>query len=458
MSNSDIATEHWLKARFYRQVKALLGLAWPATLSRIGVIFLGTVDTLMIGHYSTQQLAYLNLGSNTIVLLVLVATIGLLIGTLIKTADAYGREDYEGAGQVWNRALPYAFGVGIISLIVCLPGNWIFTNVGLDAEVSYEGGLVMMVLGFGLPSYIIYVHSIFFLEGIEKPKVGMYMMLGANLVNVFLNYILIYGLYGLPEMGAVGSAWASTIGRVLLAIAIVIYMLRATSLEKYKLVFKWNPQWRMWAHQRELGYAASISLGAEVSAFAALSIFAGWMGTLELAAWGIVMNVLTLGFMVAAGMGVAASVRVGISKSREDYSDAGLAGWTAVLLGGIGLTIVALILYFLSVEITQFYTNDTEVIYFTAPLLVFMGVVLFFDGEQAILASSLRGFGESWVPMGLQIVAYWGVLIPLSYYLSIPYGRGAIGLLEAVLVAGLVSCALQGFYFKYLTSGSKLHT
>ncbi|MCK5041184.1 MAG: hypothetical protein KAR62_02780, partial [Sphingomonadales bacterium] len=277
-------------------------------------------------------------------------------------------------------------------------------------------------------------------------------------VNVFLNYILIYGLYGLPEMGAVGSAWASTIGRVLLAIAIVIYMLRATSLEKYKLVFKWNPQWRMWAHQRELGYAASISLGAEVSAFAALSIFAGWMGTLELAAWGIVMNVLTLGFMVAAGMGVAASVRVGISKSREDYSDAGLAGWTAVLLGGIGLTIVALILYFLSVEITQFYTNDTEVIYFTAPLLVFMGVVLFFDGEQAILASSLRGFGESWVPMGLQIVAYWGVLIPLSYYLSIPYGRGAIGLLEAVLVAGLVSCALQGFYFKYLTSGSKLHT
>ena len=454
MLNSEITSEHWLKARFYRQVRALLGLAWPATLSRIGVIFLGTVDTLMIGHYSTQQLAYLNLGSNTIVLLVLVATIGLLIGTLIKTADAYGREDYEAAGQVWNRAIPYAFGVGVISLIICLPGNWIFSLAGLDPVLSHEGGLVMMVLGFGLPSYIIYVHSIFFLEGIEKPKVGMYMMVGANLINVFLNYVLIYGTFGMPEMGAVGSAWASTIGRVLLAIAIVIYMLSSTDLSKYKLSIKWQPKWRTWAHQRELGYAASISLGAEVSAFAALSIFAGWLGTLELAAWGIVMNVLTLGFMIAAGMGVATSVRVGISKSRNDYSDAALAGWTGVLLGGIGLIFAAIILYFLSVEITQFYTNDKEVIYFTAPLLVFMGVALIVDGEQAILASSLRGLGESWGPMGLQIVAYWVVMIPLSYYLSIPAERGAMGLLEAVFVAGVVSCILQGLYFRHLTSGA----
>lgn len=452
MSNAETKTEHWLKARFYRQVRALLGIAWPATLSRIGVIFLGTVDTLMIGHYSTKQLAYLNLGSNTIVLLVLVATIGLLIGTLIKTADAYGREDYEAAGQVWNRALPYAFGVGIISLLVCLPGNWMFSQAGLETDLSYEGGLVMMVLGFGLPSYIIYVHSIFFLEGIEKPKVGMYMMLAANALNVFLNYILIYGAYGFPEMGAVGSAWASTIGRVLLAVAIVVYMLHAAGLKKYKLSFKWQPQWSQWAHQRVLGYAASISLGAEVSAFAALSIFAGWMGTLELAAWGIVMNVLTLGFMIAAGMGVAASVRVGISKARDDYSDAALAGWTAVLLGGIGLSIAGAIFYFFSVEITQIYTNDQEMILFTAPLLVFLGVALLFDGEQAILASSLRGFGESWIPMRLQLVAFWGVMIPLSYYLSIPAGYGVGGLIMAVFVAGVVSCTLQGLYFKRITS------
>ena len=449
---TNTATEHWNKSRFYRQVRALLGLAGPAIISRVGVAFLATVDTLMVGLYSTQELAYLNLGNSTLVMLLLVASIGLLIGTLVKTADAYGREDFEAAGKVWTQALPYALGISIFILLICMPAEWLFNISGLSDELSHEGGKVMMVLGLSLPGHVIYVHSLFFLEGIERPKVGMYMMIIANIINVGLNYGLIYGSFGLPEMGAVGSAWATTIGRTLLAVAIIFYIFKAKSLHKYKISFDFSQKWNSWKHQRELGYAASISLAAEVSAFTFLIVVAGWLGTLELASFGIVMNVMTLGFMVAAGMGVAASVRVGIGKSRGDYGDAGLAGWTAVLLGGVGMVLVAVVLYFFNTDITELYSTDLRVIEYTAPLLIFVGLVLLFDGEQAVLANCLRGLGESWQPMGLQIFAYWLVMIPLSYYLAIPCGRGSRGLLEAVLIASIFSSFLQGTLFHWKTS------
>lgn len=456
MNISKINAEQWTKARFLRQSKALMGLAWPATLSRVGIAFLATVDTFMVGLYSTKELAFLNLGNSTIIMTVLVASIGLLIGTIVKTADAYGREDFEEAGRVWMRALPYALAIGVVILLICLPGEWLFKLGGLSDELAHEGGKVMMVLGLSLPGHVLYVHSVFFLEGIERPKIGMYMMVLANIFNVVLNYGLVYGTMGLPEMGAVGSAWATTIGRTFLAVAIILYILKAKSLAKYKISLNLKHQWNKWKHQRELGYAASISLTAEVSAFSFLIIVAGWLGTLELASFGIVMNVMTLGFMVAAGMGVAASVRVGIGKSRGDYADAGLAGWTSVFLGAVGMFIVAIILNLFNTEIAQLYSSDALVIPFVAPLFIFTGYVLLFDGEQAILANCLRGLGESWKPMGLQIFSYWFIMIPLSYYLAIPAGMGVVGLLWAVLIASIVSSISQGILFYWLTSKRQL--
>jgi len=441
----------WDMSRFRRQVRTLLGLAWPATLARIGVIVLATVDTLMVGHYSTQELAYLNLGSSTIVMFVLLCSVGLLIGTLVRTADAYGREDWEGAGRVWRRAMPYALITGLVSLLVCLPASWMFSSAGMDDLLATEGGKVMMVLGLGLPGHMVYIHSIFFLEGVERTKVGMYAIIVANVINTGLNYILVYGGWGIDPMGAVGSAWATTILRNLMAIFIVVYMLRSSGLAHYKLTMPWRGSWTDWQLQRRVGYAAGVAVGAEVGAFAMLSIFAGWMGTIALASWGIILNVMSLVFMISAGLGVAASVRVGIAKSREDYKDAALAGWTAVLLAAIGLIAAGMCMYIWQTDIARAYSSDLSVLAYTAPLIGFAGLVMLLDGEQAVLANSLRGASETWAPMGIQFTAYVIVMIPVSYYLSIALGREVQGLLEAVIIASVVSVFFQALRFHWIT-------
>jgi MATE family, multidrug efflux pump len=438
-------------SRFRRQVETLLALAWPATISRLGVIFMAVVDTLMVGRFATNELAYLNLGNGTIVMVVLVASIGLMIGTLVHTANAHGRNDYAGAGQVWRRSMPYSLMVGIGAMIICQPGEIMFLAAGQSDELAHEGARVMSVLGFGLVGYIIYVNCVFFLEGIERPKPGMYMVLAANLLNVGFNYVLIYGAFGFPSMGAEGSAWATTILRLGLAVTIILYILFAPALRKYETNQPNRSKWSEWRKQRHLGYGAGVALGAEVTAFGMLAIFAGWIGLVALASWGIVMNVMSVVFMLAAGMGVAASVRVGIARARNDYADAALAGWTAVLLGGILLGVGGAILFFGSESLARAYSTDTAVLLMSAPLIAYASVVMLLDGEQAVLANALRGLGEAWVPMFIQSFAYLVVMIPVSYWLAIMLGGGVRGMLEGVIIAGAVSAGLQGVRFYWMT-------
>ena len=411
----------------------------------------------MVGHYSTQQLAYLNLGSTTLFFIFLVGVIGLSMGTLIKTASAYGKEDYIAAGDVLSRGLPYGFIIGCVSLVLCMPANWLLLLTGQTPDMASEGGRVMTVLGYGLVAHILYVQVVFFLEGIERPKVAMYMMLIANVANVFVNYALIYGNWGFPEMGAVGSAWASTIIRIMLAIMILYYLFTSRAFKKYQIKFMdfrtLYVDWQKWRHQRAIGYSAFVGLSAEIGAFAVLGIFTGWIGTLAIASWGIIMNVMTIVFMIAAGMGNAASVRVGIAHGRNDLRDASLAGWTAFLLSGIGLIAASLGLHFYGVEIVGIYTSDSAILKYAPPLITFLGLVMFLDGQQAILANSLRGLGETWVPMSIQVFCYVGIMMPASYYLAFPMGRGVFGLLEAIIIASFFSVVLQGLRFHFVTLG-----
>lgn len=448
MSTSEALHESgWLVERFKRHSHELFRLAWPVMLSRLGIVVLAIVDTIMVGVYSTDDLAYLNLGNGTFIMVVLVMAIGFMMGTLIHTSHAYGAGDYAECGRIFRRSLPYSIWIGVIATIMLLPGEFYFTLAGQTPELAREGGKVMTILAFGLLGHLTYVNSIFFLEGLGRPKPAMVIMGVGNLLNVFFNYALIFGKFGFPELGAVGSAWATTTLRLLMGGYIIFYIFTSPSFKKYKL-FSYKPEvWASWKAQREKGFAAGFSLGFEVIAFAALTIFAGWISKMALASYGVIFNIMTVPFMITAGLGAATAIRVGMAKGRGDIKDTALAALTGYGLGGAILLFSGIIIWVFDRSIFAAFTDDAALILFSMPFVAYTGLVVFFDGFQMIFGHALRGLGETWIPTGIQTFVYVVVMTPLSYYLAIPMGRGVLGLLEAVVYASVISVVLQGFHF-----------
>lgn len=439
----------WAPGRVRRHLQGLLRLAWPAMLSRVGIITLSLADTIMVGRFATRELAYLNIGHGTLIAVIIVVSVGLLMGTLVFTAAAHGRGDVAECGRIWRRSMQFGAICGLVALPLALPGEAALGLLGHAPDIAEGGGRVMSILAFGLPAQLLLIANMFFLEGIERPKPGLVVMILGNLLNIFLNYILVYGKFGLPAMGAEGSAWATTIVRWSMFVMLLAYILRAAPLRKYNMRWPSFSDWRAGRELRRMGYAVAISLGAEVLAFASLTHFAGLMGELSLASFGIIMNLLSLPFMFAVGIGLATSVRVGIARAGGDRTDMALAGWTGAGLSTFLLGLAGIGLAFFSTPIVSIYTTDVGLAEITAPLVVLLAVILVFDGGQAVVSSAMRGLGEAWRTTSVQNIAYLGFLVPLGWWLGLSQGRGVQGLVEAIIIASIVSVTMLGLLFHY---------
>lgn len=422
----------------------------PIVISRTGVMTMSLVDTILVGHFSSTELAYQSIGLSPASTVIVVA-IGLMIGTMVLVSNAYGAGRHKDCGLVWRRSLRYGLMIGFLGMIICAFGeNWL-TLFGQSPDLARGGGRVLRIFGLGLPAFLIYLTCTYFLEGIGRPAAGMIAMLFANVVNACLNWVFIFGHLGFSAMGAAGSAWATTLTRIFLALFLFIYVWNLKDHEALGIRDKALGHWRDWRRQRHIGYGASVSLGLEVSAFTTMNIFAGWIGTLALGAFSITFSMFALVFMAASGIGNAAAVRVGMADGRKDYADLTLAGWTG--LGANTLFMLPFVLLLVSVpySLAASYTHDSALIAVTVPLVVLSGWMLVLDGGQTVMGSALRGRGETWAPTILYAISYYGVMIPLGWYLAFPQGRGAVGLFEAMIVASLVSLLLLAGRFQYLS-------
>ena len=429
----------------------LVRLSIPAMGSRLGILAMAFVDTVIVGRYSTQELAYLTLANSALVVPLLVVGIGLLIGVIIYAANAFGKGDTAEVGRIFRRNLPYAAGVGLVMMAVCAAGAPFLRLLGQDAAVAAQAAPLIFVLGLGLPAHLLFFVGAGVMEGVKKPGVAALAILVANVINLGLDYAWVYGLWGFPEWGAMGSAWTTTIIRWLMALTLVSYVLYAPAMRAFNARQAARQRFDSWAGQRRMGYASAISLGAEVFAFGMLSIVAGWISTSAVAAFGIAFNLMSIPFMLATGIGSATSVRVGIAHGRGVRADTALAGWTG--LGLCWLVTIPLGIAISSAPETFFglYSTDAALLPIALPLIGYIVWVLPFDGGQTVVAMALRGVGETWVPTGIQSLSYLGVMIPLSYALSIPLGHGPVGLMQATLIASILSIGLQGMRFGHLT-------
>lgn len=435
--------------RLARHASELIRLAGPVVVGRSGIMIMALVDTVMVGRFSTQELAYQGIGQAPVVPLLL-AMMGLMLGTLVAAASAYGAGRLEACGAAWRRSLPLALGAGVAAALLCAPGAPLLRALGQTVELSTGGGPVVQILGLGLPAAMVFLTTNFFLEGIKRPLPGMIMVIAANVLNAALNWVLVYGHLGFPAMGAAGSAWATTGVRVFLAAGLVFYVWFMPDHARFGVRVRPGGGWGAWRAQRQIGYAAGASIGVEATAFSVMSVFAGWLGAVPLAAYSIALNLISMVFMVAIGVGSATAVRVGIARGTGSARDVALAGWTGLAVNTVAMAAFGILFAAIPDVLVAAYTADAHLRASTVPVVAFCAWVLVVDGGQGVMANALRGRGETWVPTGLHVFSYFVVMVPVCWVLTFALGHGVMGLFEGILVASIVSALLLSGRFFWL--------
>ncbi|KGM35033.1 hypothetical protein P409_06835 [Inquilinus limosus MP06] len=438
-----------MRARVRRHVHELTRLALPVIVARAGLILMALVDTLFVGRYGSTDLAHLSIANAPIGSMIGTST-GLVIGTLVTTANALGRGRPDECGAVWHRALIYGGAIGLVLAVLCHFIEPLLVLTGQTPELSKAGADIAIVLGWGMPAAVIYTVTAFFLEGLKRPVPGMIAMIAANVLNALVNWLLVFGVAGLPELGALGAAWASTASRVFLAVSLVAYVWWMRDREAYG-IRRWRGwRWSDWSRQRQLGYGGGLSIFIESGAFTALTFFAGILGDLPLAAYSIGLNLIALIFMVALGLGSATAVRVGIAHGRRDLKDMVLAGWVGLGVNSVVMVGFGAALWLLARPIAEAYTNDHALIPLVIPVVLVSTFILIVDGGQVVMANALRGRGDIIVPTLLHTISYVVVMTPLGWVLGVHLQRGAAGLFEAILIASVVSVTLLAVRFHLL--------
>lgn len=431
-------------------IRRTLALAVPVMLSRAGLIVMVVIDTVMVGHAGGQELAFygISLAPQTTLM---VTGIGLLVGTVVLTAQADGAGKPELAGRIWWMALMIAAALGTLSALVLLGGEAILLALGQEADIAAGGGRTLLMFAPGMPPILMYVATTSFLEGIGRPHAGMVIALVANAFKVAANWVLIYGHLGAPAMGAEGAALSTSATRWVMLGAIVLYTLCMADHRRFAVRASLAGHFNYIGKLLKIGAPLAIGAALETTAFSAMTIFAGWFGEAPLAAYQVALNVVTFCFMLTLGISTATAVRVANAVGRGDRRGVALAGWIGAAMVAVVMLILAILLYLMPEPIARFYTDDAAVQALAVMALAIASPLLIFDGLQGVLMGAVRGAADVLVPTGLHALSFWGVAVPLGYLLGAGLGFGLIGLMWALFTGLVMASLLLGWRFHVIS-------
>ncbi|MFQ5984304.1 MAG: MATE family efflux transporter, partial [Alphaproteobacteria bacterium] len=429
-----------------QHVLRTLRLAGPVIVARCGLLVMVSVDTVMTGRAGAEELAYLAVAYAPQIMMLLIG-IGALTGTVVLTAQADGMGRQWECGRIWRVSLVNGTLLGLAWAGVMLLGEDLLLVLGQQPDIARGGGRVLVMFAPGMPAVLMFTATSLFLEGIGRPRAGMVVMIAANLINLGLNWVLIYGHLGLPAMGAAGATLATSLTRWFMVAALAGYALLMRDRSRYGVL---DPLAGLPALERKflrLGAPLAATYGLETAAFTTIAMFAGRLGAVPLAAYQVTLNLMALIFMIAIGLAIATAVRVGNAVGRRDRVGLAAAGWVGVAIAVAIMVVLVLPLNGLAGPIVAFYTDDAAVAAVAVPAVVMAAWILIFDGAQAVLMGALRGAADVWVPTGMYLIAFWCLMVPLGYLLGIEAGHGVQGLMWSILAGTFAATLLLAARF-----------
>ncbi|MEM9148116.1 MAG: MATE family efflux transporter [Pseudomonadota bacterium] len=453
--DADLPSRTAFWPRLSWHVTDLMRLAWPVMLSRAGILAMAFCDVVMLGRYEPGAVGVANLGL-AIFIPLLVMSIGLCSGVVAVVSRAYGAGEWVECGRAWRRAMVWGTVVSLMAASMVWQAEDVLLLFGQEAGLSEAGGDVAQALAPGLIAQVLFAICAFYLEATRRPLVALAAMIGANLINLALNWLLIYGSLGAPELGAVGAAIASTLARFAAMAGMVLAILWQPSAQAAGVRGPWETfwgpgGWRAGALMRKLGVSAGLSNGFETLGFAAMTLFAGQISLAALDAYSIAHNLTSTVFMVGLGMAIAAGVRVGIEVGRNRPSEAAFAGWSGLGTAFVVLAMLGTLIAMGQDVIAAVYTNDPELRVSSAFLIALSALIFVPDTAQVVLGQAVRALGDAWVPIGVYALSFVVLLIPAGWLLGIHWGLGAQGLIFAIVGSCVLASGLLAWRFAVLT-------
>jgi MATE family multidrug resistance protein len=419
-------------------------LALPVVVAELGWITMGIVDTLMVGRLSPEAIGAVGIGSSVFIA-VGIFSMGFLLGLDALVAQAFGARRFEDCHR-W-----LVHGVAL-SLVLTIPTTLILFGVsatldwwGLDPGVLRLTRPYLDAVTWSVLPLLLYAAFRRYLQGMGVVRPIMIALGVANVTNILVNWVLIFGHWGAPAMGVRGAAWATVLSRVVMAafLSIAIVYREQGARETGAGLFGTSLRIEVGRMRRliVLGFPAAAQVTLEVGVFAAATALAGRLAPVSLAAHQIAVNIAAFTFMVPLGVASAGAVRVGHAVGRHDRDGASRAGWTALLFGVGFMACAALVFVLVPGTIIGAFTSDARVVRTGASLLLIAAVFQLFDGLQGVATGVLRGLGDTRSPMMWNLTGHWLVGLPLGYTLCFVAGLGVIGLWWGLSV-GLMICGV----------------
>ncbi|HKT47656.1 MAG TPA: MATE family efflux transporter [Candidatus Acidoferrales bacterium] len=420
-----------------RELRPTVHLALPLVLAEIGWMTMGIVDTIMVGHLpeSARAIGAVSISTNLFNVLAFFGA-GLLIGLDTLVSQAFGAGKREDCHRSLVNSIYLALGMTPILMLPVWFFGPILRRLHVDASVAVLAIPYMKALAFGLLPLLLYFAVRRCIQAMNMVRPVAFALITANIINALFNWVLIYGKWGAPAMGVVGSGWSTALARVYMALVLVGYLLWYD--RRYRTRLLETPVDIDFPRIRRLivlGLPAATQITLEISVFALATALIGRLGAIPLATHQIALNTVAFTYMVPLGISSAAAVRVGQAIGRREPVAAAESGGTAIFLGAAFMTLAAVVLLVFPRWIALMYTPDEVVIRSTVLLLAAGAAFQLFDGIQTVATGALRGAGDTRTPMLCHFTGYWVIGLPLGAWLCFRRGWGAFGIWSGLSLA-----------------------
>lgn len=431
-----------------RDLLPTLRLAWPVIVAELGWMLMGVVDTVMVGRVAPEAIGAVGLGS-ILYFSAAIFGMGLLLGLDTFVSQAYGAGNLRECHRWLRDGIHLAVLATAPLMAVTIGIVAVLPVIGLHPDVQVLTRPYVLVVAWGSLPLLLYAAFRRYLQALHLVWPVMITLVAANLVNAGANWVLIYGNLGMPAMGVTGAAWATNIGRVFMAVSLLLVILRHEHAHKVGLfdVPFLRVEWDRLARLFRLGAPAATQLTAEVGVFGAVAALAGRIDPIALAAHQVALNLASVTFMMPLGLASAGAVRVGHAIGRRSVEDAASAGGSVIALALAFMSASALLFVAGAEPLVRLFTSDPAVVATGIALMRVAAAFQLFDGLQVVTTGALRGLGDTRTPMFTNLVGHWLIALPLAALAGFTYGHGVVGLWAGLCVGlTLVGLFLLGVW------------
>lgn len=445
-----------MRARPWADVRAIARLGGPLLINNLSVAGMSFADTVMAGQLGAADLAGLAIGAAYYNLFMFFG-LGLLMAVSPAVAHAYGGDRVAEVRNYVRQSNWLAVGLSILICLGLWQAPWALPAIGIAPEIVPLAAGYSLAISWGMPGLMAFFALRFANEGMGNTKPIMYIALGGLLLNIFGNWVFIFGKFGMPRMGAVGCAVATAITVWLMFAAMFVYTKRHRAYRHFEFFSRLDaPNGRILRELLHLGVPVAGSVLAEGGLFVAAALIMGGLGATTAGAHQIALNFAAFMFMVPLAISSATTIHVGHALGRGDVRHARFAGLIGIGMCLCVMALSACCMVLWKQQIAALYTTDAAVRDLAVSLLLLAAIFQVSDGLQVGASGALRGFKDTAVPMVICVFSYWLVGFPMAYVLGVSRGLGPTYVWIGLIAGLTVSAALLLLRYLQCTQRSML--